>query len=1770
MAADLLVNYLGFPEQEVAQPGAEELRKMLLSLGRPLGRMVFFALLIGKFPASGLAVEFRDQLEGDLAELDRSDGPQDLTELRQGRESRKGQAVTGTDDALIREGDQDVRDAAIPTELTESTVTESETRMSKFRDRTGRTAGDLRLAADRAESGLPLAPDLRAKIESYTEERAALLEAVREFAAAAEDAGIDYFHEVTGAARATLDEQRLAGESADKVARLDRQIAELEKMMELSATGTRARLLRVLEEVRTERDQLTGAAEPVDTEDAPAVPMPDEPDVPDAVDWDEHPTAGAVANTIADAVPGAGNPGAEAARAEAEAADSAPSSIEPEPEPSDAEEFKNGFPWDEGERPLAVQLVSAGRVAEAYWVTALSAEPEIRAAVLRVASASYTVHGSADANAVLAAIDLDPRPLSKDHDAAVLATTAMLRAGLAAGWSHRLLGQLAVEQGLPPRWATLIRSCVAALQSRYPFDSRAGIPDVGQDSSAARWELGRRAAALLKELPRHKTSYQRATRVLQRMMVPGQPLANGLDAVVAWAAGNDDGALASACEELAAPSSPDVLIEKADQEMRTPKQSKEPIVAMALRALVRAVNDVRTVVLEAGALDSRLSAAGADTGPAAADLADALSGITDAVPPPGMAGAALVLFRSWLQNPGSVITSAEFAGPPVVGIPDGIAEPTADVLLSLTDLRYDESGRPDRTDPRTPAILARACEPVNVVEVVRKYCERGDLRRARRVVELTDRGVWPGAGTISGLDKVIAEAADKWTSMHRREVTRARDLFARVRTQKVLEPPEENVVARQLEAMMMPQEPQFDLASAELRDLVDTLKRRLQDRVDELRAELDALKAPKADHDSIVALLTDGDTVTATDFLWLLKTGARLPEPERPTAGDLETFTGILQRGAGRGLTTVRAWADLIGDGRPLAEIGEAGTKAWDGLSDASRHAGNQLASAIKSILRTLGLRCEAPLTEIKYRGARGFRRFTVRGVPGDGSYVSALGSAAAEYTVTVVMEERRGGRSVLDVLGQEEVGRANIVLYLFTMDLRTRRSLAAQATRSRAQAIVIDPAVLGWVAATEPGSWRATQRVTLPWTAFNPYRPFVAGLVPPEVFVGRDREISEVVDSEGGLFLYGGRQLGKSALLRRVEAAYRDDFRLAVYLDLKGRGIGEGEPAGRIWRELVVELKERNVLDAKISDDAPPDVVVTQIRRWIGGHPSRKLLLLADEADAFLTADSRGVPTAGGEARFRHVVRLKELMESTQRRFKVVFAGLHQVRRFGHLPNVPLTHGGPDILIGPLEPRDASRLVTEPMRALGYSFERPELVWRLLSVTNYQAGLIQIFCEELVRTMHARREQARASSIPVEVTEDVVEAVASGKRVRKQIEERLRITINLDDRYRVLMLVIALLSLKDSFGADYGPEEILEQARERWPAGFGKLDGRQVSINLSEMVDLGLLIKLSEDRYAVRSPNVVTMLGTAADLDRELKDADFDLPYEYNPMEARRLLFSSHGRERRSPLTDGQLVQLTATNGVTVVTGTEALGIARVPDAVSRHAEPRGSKVEVHHTAAEVGKAISTAARRTRPTVLIADLLQATEAEIEMVAHKLAKAPLSAVVLVAPAQADFAAELLRSPWVRPDRWTADSVRSWPECPFDVLSSRADLIRATGGWPELVEEVMAMVVTLGLTKQQALEQIRQFFDDREKAAIQLAAAGLDRKLIDLIGPWSEYFEPGEPISPADAAAALELDLPDSSDLLKRLADLGVLDETGEGVVLDVVVHRCLQAVRGES
>src|ERR1035441_10528666 len=132
--------------------------------------------------------------------------------------------------------------------------------------------------------------------------------------------------------------------------------------------------------------------------------------------------------------------------------------------------------------------------------------------------------------------------------------------------------------------------------------------------------------------------------------------------------------------------------------------------------------------------------------------------------------------------------------------------------------------------------------------------------------------------------------------------------------------------------------------------------------------------------------------------------------------------------------------------------------------------------------------------------------------------------------------------------------------------------------------------------------------------------------------------------------------------------------------------------------------------------------------------------------------------------------------MDDTGRRFKVIFAGLHNVQRTTRSSNHPLAHFGDAICIGPMleeaESREARALVELPMAAAGYDFASADVVSRILALTNYYPSLIQLFCHHLLRDLRANyvtRFPDTRSTPPCLITSQHVQT-AYGSRVREQI----------------------------------------------------------------------------------------------------------------------------------------------------------------------------------------------------------------------------------------------------------------------------------------------------------------------------------------------------------------------------------------------------------------
>ena len=322
---------------------------------------------------------------------------------------------------------------------------------------------------------------------------------------------------------------------------------------------------------------------------------------------------------------------------------------------------------------------------------------------------------------------------------------------------------------------------------------------------------------------------------------------------------------------------------------------------------------------------------------------------------------------------------------------------------------------------------------------------------------------------------------------------------------------------------------------------------------------------------------------------------------------------------------------------------------------------------------------------------------------------------------------------------------------------------------------------------------------MALPFTAANPYNPETAGWgarVTREMFYGRDQLARDIAAMRDGMSLvFGGRQLGKTALLRRVEeTASRPDLRhFAWFIDLKDREYVQANDAANakdprdIFEILHGTFRQDGILGEHVTAGSW-EQIRQDILHAFDEDLDLQVLAMFDESDAFLQLD-----WASGSA---VVESLRSLMDSTGNRFKVVFAGLHNVQRFAHRPNNPFPNlgynpnsprrGG----IGPLGDHEARSLVEQPFNLLGFRFQ-PLVVDKILSYTNRHPSLIQFFCHELIQSY--RRVNADRNS-PFEIGIEDVDRVHRTQGIQDGIKRRFEETFKLDPRYHVISLTIILL----------------------------------------------------------------------------------------------------------------------------------------------------------------------------------------------------------------------------------------------------------------------------------------------------------------------------------------------------------------------------------------
>ena len=468
-------------------------------------------------------------------------------------------------------------------------------------------------------------------------------------------------------------------------------------------------------------------------------------------------------------------------------------------------------------------------------------------------------------------------------------------------------------------------------------------------------------------------------------------------------------------------------------------------------------------------------------------------------------------------------------------------------------------------------------------------------------------------------------------------------------------------------------------------------------------------------------------------------------------------------------------------------------------------------------------------------------------------------------YDVVVVHGKPRvtALNHILNVLGVENS--RPILIYLGRIPQLLRHEWSAACREKRRTVMLIDEILLHYMLSIRENRLEAAVSCGVAWGWACPYSD--GATAPREMFAGRQLMISKIGEPRGAFVVYGGRQFGKSSLLRMVEDQYHrpENQEYVVFCDIKTVGDIDSargtQDTSMIWTRAWEEMRESD-LDWMCRDIAAPNAqdVQTSLRKVLKRNPGMRIILLFDESDHFLKREaSLGFPELNA---------VKALMEETGYRFKAVFTGLHNVQRYYTKSNHPLAQLSAPIVVGPLEPAEARELVIGPMRSLGIGFESDYVVSQILSYTNFHASLIQFFCNKLVAFVRAKKDEP-----PHIVTGNDVDQIYKDPTFRDRMGDRFRVTVLMDTRYQVIVysMILEQLNDKDGYKRAFEANEIARLAKDWWPQGFEDMGLFEIRPFLDELVGLGVLIRCEDGRFRIGNANIVRALGKPDDIEDEL-----------------------------------------------------------------------------------------------------------------------------------------------------------------------------------------------------------------------------------------------------------------------------------------------------------
>ena len=398
-----------------------------------------------------------------------------------------------------------------------------------------------------------------------------------------------------------------------------------------------------------------------------------------------------------------------------------------------------------------------------------------------------------------------------------------------------------------------------------------------------------------------------------------------------------------------------------------------------------------------------------------------------------------------------------------------------------------------------------------------------------------------------------------------------------------------------------------------------------------------------------------------------------------------------------------------------------------------------------------------------------------------------------------------------------------------------------------------------------------AMLRCTLPYI-FEVLYGNGSGAVPEEMFIGRMMEMRDLRNEQGPSLVYGGRQLGKTALLNRasktLHAPQRKEYSFCV--EVKDCG------SETLLERVNGQLKRLGLLQESCASLA--ELCGTLQEMW-ENHRITMLRVFVDEVDSLFEEFQQNEYAA-----LRPFINLRD---NTKHKVRFVFAGTHNVAAtdMAERENNNLIHMGKPLCIKPLSSDDAMDLIRIPMAYLGFEIGEPQIEL-ILSNTNSYPGLIHMFCNALIQSVCRDYEQCCGDETypPYRISDAQMQTVFREQDIRKEIGQRVMATIRLNRKYKAVSYLLALMVYEDQdrgrsslYGYTARELQDFNQRESQLPL-LMKIKEKDLNTLMDEMENMGILWKNGRtQQFRFRQQDFLAYIGDSEKLVEALLEEDWE-----------------------------------------------------------------------------------------------------------------------------------------------------------------------------------------------------------------------------------------------------------------------------------------------------